>query len=189
MIEMPVLGEPLAVELANTVVRGDDGETRDLLRTRDDVRRWLAAHHDELPDGAPDAPPSVGQARRLRRAVRTLLLGALESERPEARALEVVNAASKAYPSRPVLEWPLDGEPRIVNPVPQAQIPRATLASIARSAIELLGGPDASRLRRCERHDCVLLFVASNPRRRWCSTAVCGNRVRVARHYQRHRQR
>jgi len=54
--------------------------------------------------------------------------------------------------------------------VPADQVARATLASIARAAIELLGG---------------LVFVAENPRRRWCSAAVCGNRVRVARHYAR----
>ncbi|WP_433464559.1 CGNR zinc finger domain-containing protein [Spirillospora sp. CA-128828] len=30
-------------------------------------------------------------------------------------------------------------------------------------------------------------FLPGHPRRRWCSAARCGNRVRVARHYQRHR--
>ena len=32
---------------------------------------------------------------------------------------------------------------------------------------------------------CVLYFVQDHPRREWCSTA-CGNRARVARHYDRH---
>ncbi|MEU9839973.1 CGNR zinc finger domain-containing protein [Actinomadura sp. NPDC048032] len=39
----------------------------------------------------------------------------------------------------------------------------------------------------CEADDCVLLFLPAHPRRRWCSAARCGNRVRVARHYRRHR--
>ncbi|MFF4211720.1 CGNR zinc finger domain-containing protein [Streptomyces sp. NPDC001796] len=30
-----------------------------------------------------------------------------------------------------------------------------------------------------------MLFLPAHPRRRWCSAARCGNRVRVARHYQR----
>ncbi|MEV3921501.1 CGNR zinc finger domain-containing protein [Actinomadura coerulea] len=32
-----------------------------------------------------------------------------------------------------------------------------------------------------------MLFLPAHPRRRWCSAARCGNRVRVARHYRRHR--
>jgi predicted RNA-binding Zn ribbon-like protein len=33
----------------------------------------------------------------------------------------------------------------------------------------------------------VLQFLARDPRRRWCSAAVCGNRARVSRHYFRYR--
>ena len=56
-----------------------------------------------------------------------------------------------------------------------------------RSGIELLTGSGRARLRRCEGPGCVLYFVAANPRRRWCSPRLCGNRVRVARHYRRYR--
>jgi predicted RNA-binding Zn ribbon-like protein len=52
----------------------------------------------------------------------------------------------------------------------------------------LIGGLDRERLRRCDGPGCVLFFVATNPRRRWCSPAICGNRVRVARHYDRHQR-
>ena len=30
-----------------------------------------------------------------------------------------------------------------------------------------------------------MLFLAETTRRQWCASNVCGNRVRVARHYQR----
>ncbi|MEV6134662.1 CGNR zinc finger domain-containing protein [Nocardia sp. NPDC051990] len=33
----------------------------------------------------------------------------------------------------------------------------------------------------------VLLFLRLHPRRRWCASERCGNRVRVARYYQRHK--
>src|SRR5574337_172687 len=59
--------------------------------------------------------------------------------------------------------------------------------ALAADAVSVLTGPAATRLRVCAHPDCVLQFVALNPRRRWCSTAVCGNRARVARHYQRQR--
>lgn len=188
MIEMPVLGEPLAVELANTIVRGGDGEAYDLLRTESELGRWLSAHGNGLPDGAVDAPPSLARVRRLRSAVRELFSAALDGRAPDAYALHVVNTASKAAPARPVLVWPSPATPRVVDATVPGRTPKATLAAVARSAIELLGGPAAANLRRCERRGCVLLFVAANARRRWCSPDICGNRVRVARHYQRHRR-
>jgi predicted RNA-binding Zn ribbon-like protein len=58
----------------------------------------------------------------------------------------------------------------------------AALAQVAEQAIELFGGPDASRLRACYAPGCVLYFIAAHPRREWCSVA-CGNRARAARHY------
>ncbi|NUR88680.1 MAG: hypothetical protein HOY71_31720, partial [Nonomuraea sp.] len=61
------------------------------------------------------------------------------------------------------------------------------LAELAEAAIDLLASPDASKVRACEGPGCSLLFLPAHPRRRWCSPAVCGNRARVARYYQRHR--
>jgi predicted RNA-binding Zn ribbon-like protein len=48
---------------------------------------------------------------------------------------------------------------------------------------------DRSRVRRCGREGCVLLFLdtSKNNTRRWCDMAVCGNRVKAATHYHRHR--
>jgi predicted RNA-binding Zn ribbon-like protein len=35
--------------------------------------------------------------------------------------------------------------------------------------------------------DCLKLFIASRPDRRWCDSAICGNRARVRAHYRRQR--
>ncbi len=66
----------------------------------------------------------------------------------------------------------------------------AALATIARDAIDLLTGPLAARIRECGAPDCALLFVdASRPgRRRWCSGAACGNRVRTRSYRARRKQ-
>lgn len=183
--DLPVLGQPLAIELANTVVAGEDGE-RDLLRSADDVTAWIDAHRDELPPRAGDAPPTPAQLRRLRDAVRELIDAAIEQRAPAPDALRRVNAAGSAVAPRPILRWQDDGPPRVTDASAEARPAKAALALIARSAVEVLGGADRTRLRRCERPGCILVFVATNPRRRWCSPAVCGNRVRVARHYARH---
>jgi predicted RNA-binding Zn ribbon-like protein len=59
------------------------------------------------------------------------------------------------------------------------------LSVIAGLGIDLVAG-DETPLRACYAPGCVLYFVQDHPRREWCSTA-CGNRVRAARHYRRHR--
>jgi predicted RNA-binding Zn ribbon-like protein len=59
----------------------------------------------------------------------------------------------------------------------------ALLHALALDAVGILASPEANLLRICEHPDCMLQFLTHNPRRRWCSAAVCGNRARVARHY------
>jgi predicted RNA-binding Zn ribbon-like protein len=61
----------------------------------------------------------------------------------------------------------------------------AVLSRIAEQGVELFTGPRRASLRACHAPGCVLYFVRDHPRREWCS-AGCGNRARVARHYQRH---
>jgi predicted RNA-binding Zn ribbon-like protein len=58
----------------------------------------------------------------------------------------------------------------------------AIVATLARAAATLLGGPDAARIRECEDPRCTRLFVdASRARsRRWCEMSGCGNRTKAA---------
>jgi predicted RNA-binding Zn ribbon-like protein len=184
--EFPLLGEPLAVDLVNTVV-ASGGRLVDLLETPEGLRAWLAAEAARLPGAAAAPPPALAEVRRLREALRVLLRAALAGGEPDAAAVAAVNAASAAVGSHPELAWAPGEAPRLLERLAPPAGPAAVLAAIARSGIELLGGPDRERLRACGGPGCVLLFVADNPRRQWCSPSLCGNRVRVARHYRRHR--
>jgi predicted RNA-binding Zn ribbon-like protein len=185
--DFPLLGEPLAVDLVNTVVGTRDGP-HDLLASPGGLDNWLQAEAHRLPPGAASAAaPSRDTAVQLREALRALFRAALEGAAPESAALAVVNEASAAAPPHSEVVW--DGNhgwtaQEGYGPAPSGA---AVLAAIARSGIALLGGPDRDRLRACGGPGCVLLFVARNPRRRWCAEQGCGNRVRVARHYRRHR--
>ncbi len=62
------------------------------------------------------------------------------------------------------------------------------LGVIARDAIDLLGGAERDLLRRCAAEDCSGIYLdrSRGARRKWCSTAGCGNRTRVSAHRQRH---
>jgi predicted RNA-binding Zn ribbon-like protein len=60
-----------------------------------------------------------------------------------------------------------------------------SVSRLAREGADVLA--DRSRpLRACHAPGCGLFFVQNHQRRRWCSTG-CGNRVRAARYYRRHR--
>ncbi|WP_055626992.1 CGNR zinc finger domain-containing protein [Streptomyces hirsutus] len=62
------------------------------------------------------------------------------------------------------------------------------LAAIARDAVDLLTDPHARAcLRQCEGDNCPIVYLDTSRgrRRRWCSSEVCGNRERVARHRRR----
>jgi predicted RNA-binding Zn ribbon-like protein len=144
---------------------------------------WLRGHglRGDLSDDGLQA------LRDLRTAVERLLRAAATGDDPPADALDQLNARSAEAAVCPQLNWPADGRPRMWLSTP-AGGDAAALGAVARSAIDLLSGPDRERLRVCEAHACERLFLATTARRRWCS-AACGNRVRVARHAARYRLR
>lgn len=101
-------------------------------------------------------------------------------------ALERVNALAAAAP--PGVRAIRGADGRLVRSLSDAPDCTALLAVVARDAVELLTDPqDRSRLRRCEGDNCFRLYLDTSRgrRRRWCSSEVCGNRERVARHRRR----
>ena len=199
----PLLGEPLPVELMNTIWADREGVHDALATPADaagwisavagrpdvevpDLTRWLAAQNrDEL------ASVHLG-LRQLRDAARCLAARRTDDPRDAAAhlisttaAVETVNSLASSAPSWPRLDWSDDGGPEIsrVSESPAGQV---LVADLARSVIALLAGGAGPDLRACLAPGCVLYFVKQHPRREWCSDA-CGNRARQARHYQRNR--
>ena len=99
------------------------------------------------------------------------------------KAAAVVNRASAAAPRYVQL-----GPSGVVEATAATERTDEILAAIAASAVELLGGPDRNRIRRCHAPRCGMFFVPGRERQEWCSP-MCGNRARVARHYARHVRR
>ena len=56
------------------------------------------------------------------------------------------------------------------------------LVALAREAVQLLGGREASRIRQCQSPTCTIFFVDNSRKgdRRWCSMSACGNKAKVA---------
>ncbi|MFP1626858.1 CGNR zinc finger domain-containing protein [Streptomyces sp. 5K101] len=118
----------------------------------------------------------------LRECLGQLVAAALEG-RAAGPALETLNALAEGPP--PGIRAVRDENGTLVRALSTAPGRDALLAAVARDAVDLLTDPLArSRLRRCEGDSCarVYLDTSRGRRRRWCSSEVCGNRERVARH-------
>jgi predicted RNA-binding Zn ribbon-like protein len=167
----------------------DRSGVHDALTTAGDLSAWLAAV-DPAADPIAARRADLSRFRTLRDALRRLAALLTGDDRAAAasataeveRAVADLNAAAAAAPVRPVLAH-RDGALTLASPPANAEV---ALATIAQESIELLGGADGQRLRACHGPGCVLYFLKDHPRREWCS-AACGNRMRVSRHYHRHR--
>lgn len=163
----------VALDLANTV-RNRDVDPTDLLTAPDAVATWLTEA------GVVDARVKVGDdefadAVALREAVYRLATGTAK-----ATDRRLVNRTAKDMPVR--VRLAKDGT------ITRTGDARAALATVARSAIELLTGDFASAVKECDADDCTRLYVDNSRRgsRRWCDMRECGNRAKLAAFRARH---
>ncbi|GAA1842794.1 CGNR zinc finger domain-containing protein [Actinomadura bangladeshensis] len=171
----PLVGEPLCLDLLNT--RWIEERVRhDLLDSVDGLAVWLRSAG--LDDRA------VADRATLDATVETreILLALLEQGR--SRSAETVEACNRVL-ERGALHYRLgdDGveeHPRTADP---AWLPSWLAAA---DYLRLMAGAPG-RVKPCAHPDCVLHFydTTKSGTRRWCSMAVCGNRAKAARHYER----
>jgi len=196
--ELLRIGGDLAVDFANSVSSPahPDGSLHtwrdlvDFLELRGGVRPGDGAVLRAL--GETDArrcATVLAQAMQLRETIRAML-AAMAGRRPlRAQWVAEVNEAlaSGVGASRLVRQdggWRLGLSPNLVCP-PQA------LAPIARAIADLVVSGRGVEIGKCANPRCLLYFRdrSRTRRRRWCSMAVCGNRMKVAAHVRRHGRR
>lgn len=177
-------GEPLvAVDLVDTLMLAADPAI-DLLEHEPKAAAWWRTQQVRLPDGP---APDTASIRRLRAAIRDVFDSHLEHREPQATSFEDINAAAAGVPTSMRLVSDADGV-RAETRWHGEHGGNTHLAAIAREVIELMGDTErVGRLRRCANPSCSMLFLAQSKRRQWCADNVCGNRARVARHYQKRR--
>jgi predicted RNA-binding Zn ribbon-like protein len=164
------------------------------LLTPASLRAWIAGT-PLVPPGTPLAHVDVGWLppfRELRHRTAQLTEASLRPDRAPAddpaltRALAHLNARAREAPPAPHALRAPDGT--LVRALRTPPTCAALLAALARDALDLLTDPVArAGLRRCEGDHCPLVYLDTSRgrRRRWCSSELCGNRERVARHRRR----
>ncbi|MFI9507149.1 CGNR zinc finger domain-containing protein [Nocardia sp. NPDC052566] len=162
----------LALDFAGTV-KGRTTYRDDLLVAPSNLAVWTVSAG--LLDDAPDCDAdTLARAVRLREATYRLALAS-------ARDLPLADADRK-----------------IVNDASAGELPRLTLRSdgtlsrtggvdsvitaVARSAAELIGGPERALIKECGIEICTRLYVDTSRgrARRWCDMTLCGNRAKAA---------
>ena len=182
----PLLGEPLALELANATyaVRG---VLQDGLTTPAHLGAWLRDVRSRLSIRLTDAQlvaasqDDLAEARELRDCLRALADAAVRGTRPHHSIVAALNERCRAAPRWRELSW--RGDP-VATERSEAPPIRHALAKIADQAVDLFASAEREQIRACPAPGCVLFFLRQHARREWCSDA-CGNRVRAARHYDR----
>jgi predicted RNA-binding Zn ribbon-like protein len=173
-----VAGEPLAVDLADTIKTAVQPPL-DLIPDAERNELFWGIERDQLPEGA--GVPDLLATQRLRAAIRRLFDAKVDGTSFDEEALQLVNGLAAAAVAQPELST-VDDTP-ISRVRWTAESPGSlSLAATARSAITVLTGAKADRLRRCASPTCSMFFVALNAKRQWCTPEGCGNRERVARH-------
>jgi predicted RNA-binding Zn ribbon-like protein len=178
-----IIGEPVvAVDLINTVAAPGSAVADDLLSADRGAQAWWWIERARVP--ACDVP-DIRALRQLRSALRDMIEALVDDLPVPQAAVSDLNFFMESAPASKRLR--LTGTRLGVQTQWHGEYggnPR--LAFIAAQAAEFLSDPSkVRRLRRCANPACSMIFIAVNPRRSWCAPGICGNRVRVARHYRR----
>ncbi|MHA3702003.1 CGNR zinc finger domain-containing protein [Jatrophihabitans sp. YIM 134969] len=151
------------------------------LRTPVDLDDWLvrAGVVDRHPQADDD---DLIRALEVREALYALLVAASDSRPLPRAALAAVNRAAANPPVTARLAP--DGTLTRTGDV------TAALSTVARSALDLVGGDDLARLRWCDDTACTHPFLDRSRagRRRWCGMAGCGDRAKARAYRARRRE-
>jgi len=188
---------PLVLDFCNTINLGRSF-TNERFKTYSDLVQWaeLAGalereQAERLHQWGRDHPnqafTTLKAARRLRVRLHRIFTSIASQSTPLRSDLDDLNAAlAEALPHLKIVpsgsDFSLTWE--------DTAAPDRMLWLVAQSAMHLLTEDDVEYVKQCSGDGCSWLFhdQTRNHSRRWCSMEHCGNRMKMRRHYRRHRQ-
>jgi predicted RNA-binding Zn ribbon-like protein len=190
------LGNHPCVDFVNTemVVKG---QVIDAIAGFSDLTDWLHAAGLLRPAEATAAvqqwgrhragEETVQRARALRATLRNIITALAHRQPVPPDGLAEINVALGLYRGQTVIEASQGRLHRRFHL--DLRAPQSLLGILGEQAADLLCTADFALVRQCENPKCILFFLDTSKRhaRRWCTMALCGNRVKVAAHYARQR--
>ncbi|MGW3496313.1 CGNR zinc finger domain-containing protein [Streptomyces sp. NPDC001020] len=144
----------------------------DMLTTPERLDAWY--RESGLVDSVtPAEEVDLQQAKIIREAIHRLVTARRLGKRYDEKALAAVNTAARGPSAAPQLTPP--GRRT-------AATPEQALSTVARHAVELLGGPDVRLLKECGSPGCTRVYLdcSRGMRRQWCGMEFCGNKIKAA---------
>jgi predicted RNA-binding Zn ribbon-like protein len=178
----PLLGEPFAIEFANTLYESAE-QLLDFLATRELIEAWFLYADTASPYQLPKLiNDRLSDLRELRNAVHSLCRHLAGETVKIIEATAILNRYAGIVPARLELQW-LDPMTPAALLVHAGSVADTFISSIASDVIAFLASPSGGKVRRCETPVCTLFFLQEHHRRRFCSEP-CSQRTRQSRYYQ-----
>ena len=190
------IGNHPCLDFINTRI-AQNGQPVDLFETFSDLITWLvearlldreeAKKAERTWGGKLEGMRTLDQARQFRASLREMVERIAAGKPVPPAAIEAVNRMLRyrvGYDQLTNRRGKFEREFQA-----ESQEAHRLLGLLATSASDLLCTCDLSLIKRCQNPACVLFFydTTKNHARHWCSMSVCGNRIKVAAHYRRHR--
>jgi predicted RNA-binding Zn ribbon-like protein len=171
------LADNLALDFINSEYGTGDAR-HDCFADDLSVIDWLVSA-GLIAKGTTSPPGLLAAARELREASRAVVHAAMNGIEVD---LSVINKTLEEGRPLARLLWDENSQRYHVDVQPVDQSALSLLWPVADALVKLIVDPKFEYVRQCEAHDCVLLFhdLSKSHRRRWCSMATCGNRMKVA---------
>jgi len=172
------VGDNLALDFINTQY-GVGAARRECFVDDASVVAWLKLAQ-VLPDDFEGTPKGLLKlALELRASARSLVDAARSGGAATAEGVNRVLEMGRAVKR---LEWDSASKSFKAVVLRRHDDAASLLEPVAQALVDLLTDTGLALVRQCEAHDCTLLFrdLTKSHRRRWCSMAVCGNRMKVA---------
>jgi predicted RNA-binding Zn ribbon-like protein len=192
------IGNHPCLDFINTQLMGKDNQLVDLLEEFSDLITWLLeaqvldnAQAKEVIkrwEGSSEAQSVLEQARTFRAILREAIERIRKQKPLPQSALDEINRWAANHTGSTELVRTRNGFSERFRL--ELKEPTQLIASIAKTASDLLCHADLSLIKQCENTSCVLYFYdqTKNHARRWCSMKICGNRMKVAAFYERKRR-
>jgi len=181
--DLPILGEPLIAEFANTLYR-DSAIRLDVFERPDRIASWFkhAPCATDLDAPRRFTPDDAERLRHLRDAIRQMLSGS--AERDLTGSLSIINGAARLGDQHRLLEWQ-PRRHRLAVVIDSSASPFETLlATIASRFVDMVAAHDIARIRVCDRLECNMYYYRNHHRRRYCNER-CANADRQSRYNRR----
>jgi predicted RNA-binding Zn ribbon-like protein len=172
-------GNP-ALDFVGTLRARRNAEPQEKFTSPESVDSWFL--ESGVVDGGTSCQPAdVTHAVALREAIYTLVAARLADEPYAEDAITVVNRAARKPPAIPQLT-PTGSRTEAT--------PEQAMSTVAREAIDILGGTRAQLLKECARPECTQVYLDNSRgvRREWCAMETCGNKMKAAAYRARKRE-